>query len=317
MGQSGAGKSTLLNAIYNNSVSVANLQSPAPTSAIANGVTSEMQNYIADRSLLLTDTVGCDDVRFDPSELASELRHILRASQVKYTHVVLCLPKGRVTLGTRVYLKMLQTLFGQSYINNLILYISHCEDGTSPELFVKMNSDDEDIGPLLKQVQRQKELDGVDRIITGSLMCHHDPSRDKLLYLQERKKTLDQIKHLQLKNFGCLHPPPRTFIQLVGDLFRRIFDDIFIMKKNLDSVLNQMAQCCSKISIHNHYPECAICVSDEYKWDEDNMPVAILCGHIFHAYCVKSVTKRICPCCRAAFTLPGTKMPLGINVETG
>ena len=91
LGPSGAGKSTLCNAIYNQKVDAESLSGPAKASARAQGVTEELTNFWCDNSLVVTDTIGFDDPRFEPEKILKELRTLLYQSQIRYEKIILCL----------------------------------------------------------------------------------------------------------------------------------------------------------------------------------------------------------------------------------
>ena len=67
LGPSGSGKSTVCNALANGSVQKEYLTQPAVTESQASGITTEVRNnYVSvDDALIVTDTVGIDDNRFD------------------------------------------------------------------------------------------------------------------------------------------------------------------------------------------------------------------------------------------------------------
>merc|ERR1719281_1415550 len=103
-----------------------------------------------------------------------DLRRMLRASRVGYTNIVLILPKGRLTLGTRKYLALLDVVFGQWYVNNLTMVITHCEDGSTLDDFMMTNRADPHLGPLLHRISGAVALDDTPRcrILTGTFFCH-------------------------------------------------------------------------------------------------------------------------------------------------
>ena len=120
LGQSGAGKSTLCNAINNQKVDDKSLNGPAEVSARAEGVTGELTNYWCDNSLVLTDTIGFDDHRFEPEKMVTELRKMLYVSQFSYKKVILCIPLGRVSKPSRLYLGLLVAIFEKPFSNMIL-----------------------------------------------------------------------------------------------------------------------------------------------------------------------------------------------------
>jgi len=62
-------------------------------------------------NLLLTDTIGFDDNRFEPVELTNEIKALVYASNFTYSHILLVIPNGRITDASRIYLRLLEEIF--------------------------------------------------------------------------------------------------------------------------------------------------------------------------------------------------------------
>ena len=199
LGPSGAGKSTLCNAIYNQKVDAESLSGPAKVSARAQGVTEELTNFWCDNSLVVTDTIGFDDPRFEPEKILKELRTLLYQSQIRYEKIILCMRNGRVSKAARIYLRLLETIFDKPF-TNMILYISGCEDGTTKEKFLKINQnpEDDDLSNVLKALlseteEKKKKKINFDNIVCGTLQYHEDPEIDKLRLGNMRKDSFAKI----------------------------------------------------------------------------------------------------------------------------
>lgn len=283
LGQSGAGKSTLLNVVYNQSASRDALERPAPVGHRASGVTSEISNYITQSGkLFLTDTIGFDDNRFEPEALALEMRRVFRASHVGFTHIILVLPLGRITRATRIYLAMLDRLFGTKYKENLFVFIGKCDNGIAVETVVEDNKDDPDVGLLFVDLLNAPK--DRRRIVTGSLMCHENLERDRFHH-QDRMDTLDSINSFLRVDLLARHPPAGNPIEMITDFVRYVMNRFYSAQANLSAVLQNFRS--DTMTITTHYPMCNICMSDEYTME--NKPIQVQCGHIFHYNCVETV----------------------------
>lgn len=327
LGQSGAGKSTVLNAVYNSDVSRESLVAPARVGMTASGVTSEVLNYITIHGTFLTDTIGFDDMRFNPEDLALEMRRVLRASRIGFTHIVLVLPLGRITAGTRIYLAMLETMFGKLYKANLALYISRCDDGTTAEEFMEANSSDPDLSPLYQQLQANTGDNS--RIITGTLMCHRNPDRDRKSHFPDRLETLSKLQYYLDTKLGALNPPAKDPFELVGDFLEFVMCKVLRLKESLGTVLTALRS--NTVTVRNFFPECAVCLSSEYT--QDDMAMQLSCGHIFHQECCRIVLQRdaelqggidqecfsqismTCPNCCQISPYPGEALEPALNTE--
>merc|ERR1712032_15896 len=283
----------------------------------ASGVTSQISNYITHHKYFLTDTIGFDDNRFEPETLAREMRRVLRASRVGFTHIVIVLPLGRNTSATRIYLCMLKRIFGKSYKENLLVFISKCDNGTTIEDIVEENKNDPDVGALFVELLNSPR-DGGRRIVAGSLICHRDLQRDRVYY-QDRMDTLNSINGFLQVDLVALYPPAGNAIEMIRDFLEYVTSRFCRVKTDLSSVLKALKS--DVVTIRNYFPVCNICMSEEYTMD--NKPIQLQCGHIFHAKCVEEVDsdtdsdppegclpspglKKIkCPNCTMSVHLPG------------
>ena len=189
LGPSGAGISTLCNAIFHQNVELPSLEKPSGCSRRAMGVTSKINNYWCDNSLVVTDTIGFDDPRFKPGDIAEQLRRMLKnLNDAYYAKIILCLNLGRVSSPARIYLRLLKAIF-EDPTSNMILYISGCEDGTTVDQFIEYNQNngDEDIKELIDSLKKQTEKNKrngieIQNIITGTMQSHQNrKTRGKVL----------------------------------------------------------------------------------------------------------------------------------------
>ena len=308
LGPSGAGKSTLCNAIFNQKVDLPNIAKPAGVCSRAMGVTSEIKNYWCDNSLVLTDTIGFDDPRFEPKVIAEELRKMLRCSDISYEKVILCLKLGRVTEAARVYLRLLKAIFVDPG-SNMILYVSGCEDGTTVEQFIENNmilGDDEDIQELItslnKQTKKNKEKGiELENIITGTMQSHQNRATDEKKFLDDRQETLEKIMAVINTDIGVAKVKrPESMWKSIKEWIMWLFAPGNIIsgaRKQLRSAgaIIQFAFNDDVVPIKYFYGECSICLQD----DNDSLQKWIItpCSHKFHGDCFQRLLSKNCPLC--------------------
>lgn len=306
IGPSGAGKSTLCNAIFNQRVDHSSLQRPAGVSGRAMGVTSKIENYWCDNSLVVTDTIGFDDQRFRPEFIAEELRRMLKGSIVNYEKVILCMKLGRVSKPARVYLRLLKAIFDDP-ASNMILYISGCEDGTTVDQFIEINDENEedrDLKELIDSLKKQTETNKrkrieLENVITGSLQSHQNREIDEREYLDDRKKTLIKIMTAISVDIGF------ASVKLDTDLWKGIaewliwhFKIVFSKFKLMFTSENDLIVKLSSdgaIEVQYIYGDCSICLDD----DNRRWIIVTPCLHRFHKNCFSKVLSGQCPMCNA------------------
>jgi len=289
IGPSGSGKSTLCNAIYNNSVEKICLSGPAGTASSALGCTSEVSNYWCDNTLVVTDTIGFDDSRYEPKFLAEELRKMLRYSEVGYEKVFLCFRLGRISEPARVYIRLLKAIF-EDPTSNMVLYISGCEDGTDVQEFIQANSKDDDVMPIIHSLlQQEEDYKGkrivFENIITGSLMVHRKNTIDTRRYLPERKEVWAKIKTVIETDIGVAK------VKRPKELWQSIWEWILVFfKKTVVSASSGLKLLWFKsdnIGVKYFYGECGICLEEEQK---ENTWVLTTCKHKFHKICLEKLS---------------------------
>jgi len=209
IGQSGAGKSKLVNALFNNDVSVRSLTLPATVTAFATGAHDMIQTFQRDESQIFTDVVGCDSMKFCCTVALQKLQRVLQEPCGHYTHLVLCLPNSRITDITREFLRRMPDIFGPDFMARLILYIGHCDDGTTNSMFCRVNSDDPDLAPIIHYMQKSENRK---RFVTGSLMHHSDERQDRMHHLQDRRRLLRKIKAALQADFLPLRSRSKTSV---------------------------------------------------------------------------------------------------------
>ena len=306
LGPSGAGKSTLCNAIFHQNVELPSLGKPAGTSRRALGVTSKVTNYWCDNSLVITDTIGFDDSRFNPEYVAEQLHKLLKNTEVKYEKIILCLKLGRVSQPARVYLRLLKAIF-EDPTSNMILYISGCEDGTTVEQFIENNEkygDDADFQELIGSLRNKREnykKKGLElnNIITGTLQSHQDRAIDERKFLDDRRETLSRIMSSIDVDIGFIRVKPLNSLWAgIVEWFVWHFKSFKLsnVKKKITSVKGLCAQLDPDTvvdDIEYTYGDCFICLTDKKKaWI-----LLIPCFHRFHNECFRQKQKGACPKC--------------------
>lgn len=186
----------------------------------------------------------------------------------------------------------------QDLLNHTLVYVSRCEDGTTEHDFVQINHVDEDLGPILEELIQIQQRTGHAHIATGTLMQHSDAARDACRCLPDREETFEKILTF-LRSVVLEHPVrpvARSLMETMEDFFAKIWKVVFPtlqQAKDVTAALASMAGLTSLV-IENRYPECSICLSDEYT--AQNLPMLTTCGHFFHADCSSQLTE--CPNCR-------------------
>ena len=307
LGPSGAGKSSLCNAINNQKVDLDSLKKPAGVSARAQGVTETIENYWCDNSLVITDTIGFDDARFEPEEIVQELRKMLYESRIRYEKLILCMKIGRVSEPARVYLRLLKAIFDNPF-SNMILYISGCEDGTTKEEFLEMNRNIEDpemkvlLNSLEEESLKKKENNiNFENIVLGTLQCHKNPEIDRKKFIDDREATLSKIMEGINADIGTVEAKgPDQLWKAITQWMTWLFKDFYASATKGQSRLKSLFKIASgAIQVNYNYGECSICHDDEegQKW------IITGCFHRFHDNCFRRIGENsICPLCRKVVT---------------
>ena len=312
LGPSGVGKSTLCNAILSGKATRDSLQKPAIVSDSAVGVTSKIQNYVGDNTLVVTDTIGFDDNRYTPEELACELRRILRIADIGFSKIILCLRRGRISYDSRVYLKLLDTIF-ENPESHMVIYVAGCEDGMTPEEFVETNAIDTDLAPLFKKlvaVNAGRTADvTMKNIITGTMMTHRKLSTDERLYLEMRMDTLKEIITCINVDIGVKKARGGNILERISEFLLWLVNDFrtgfkFMAHGVVTNVklVRAMVSGNSNVEITYHYGTCAVCQDD----DQSNGWGVLRCTHRFHLECIHKAiggsSTYACPTCRKEFS---------------
>jgi GTP-binding protein EngB required for normal cell division len=289
IGQSGSGKSTLLNAIHNQDAStVSSLQEPCKTGDSASGITSDIDFYYA-RNMLLVDTIGLSDPRYDHQLIVDDLHRLFRATRVNFTHIIIVIPKERLNPLTRASLALMKQLFSFAPQANIFVAITKCDDGETVEQFEELNRGDADIEYWLGRCAREN-------ITTTTLRSSTHVAMDEIMR-GYRVASFARIISFIERDLSPVIFPPENWVEFVKRILRYLLPILFPREKSIFNDIVEMMRSIGGKTIRTRlfYPCCPICLEPGYT--DDNLPIRLEpCQHIFHAGCC--IQSNDCPTCR-------------------
>jgi len=286
------GKSTLCNAIFNQSIDQPSLKKPASIDKEKMfGAGDRFTMYWRFDSLVITDTNGFEDPRYKPRDIVQKLRKMLKNSIPKYEKVIFCIRRGRVSEPTRVFLRLLKTIFDDP-ASNMILYVSGCEDGTTVDQFIDEGYKDEDLKELIDLLQKQtikNKSKGIkfENIITGTMQSDQDKHTDERRFLNYRRQTFEKIMAAIETDIGFASGKiswKGRFKVNLPNLKRTIipFPPSPMISKEFET--------------EHFYGECLICSDD----NNNGWIILTPCSHRFHEHCYRYVQNQFtCSLCNA------------------
>jgi len=276
IGNSGIGKSTFINMLYNNTIDLDKMLTPARTGNNSSGITDKINAYMNtyDKRLYI-DTIGLTDNRLNETQIIIGLKTFLR-NIVSGIHLMfIFINYGRIDSKDRKLFQLMCSIFNLNWYFNAAIIVVNTPPGITYSDWVDTLDDD------LKYLQKSQEI-----ILSNNMYGTNDIP----LFSDIRSKALNDANRCINRSEKLLKPCD-NLIEKFKDLLEILIPSVFL--PDYRSIFKEMIS-----QTTDNF--CCLCKINMY-----DILFTLDCGHKFHKLCLIGWQQKhdICPKCEVFISI--------------